>query len=243
MAGTIWCRVAGGSTTNQSKSYNSKSTASSRRPAVAAGVAGQSSWLKRIQQALSLANVIAIAAVVVALPACLLAWHQLVHERSVSITHARKVDAKKRVHNAPAKSDVRASSSVSGTTIAPVVARVEGNDPKGRTVIVHQSSFDEREAELSRPNLILDGASVQDIGLNQTTKWLITMTNEGRPANVSVMNTQELSSLDGPRNTLSCAETEKSGTTVKFGKKPALFCMAGRQSAKVIGTPTTMVSP
>ena len=93
--------------------------------------------------------------------------------------------------------------------------------------VVSPSTFDEREAELSRPNLILDGASVQDIGLDQVTKWSITMANEGRPANVSVMNTQELSNLEAPKKTLSCSEVEETGTTVRFGKRTSATLFGG----------------
>lgn len=214
---------------NQRRSTRGSASASSARPASAIGSVGQLSWLKRIQQALSLANVIALATVIVALPAGFLAWRQLSDEEPIRSTPDQRAGAKSLADAALYKPQVRPSASSSGPTGATAPALTSGivRTHVAHTVVVSPSTFDAREAELSRPNLILDSASVQDIGLGQLTKWSITMANEGRPTNVSVMNTQELSNLEAPTMTLLCPEVEKTGTTVRFGKKTGATLYGG----------------
>ena len=214
---------------NQRRSNGNRSSARRNRPVAATRSTGLLSWLKRVRQALSLANAIAFAAVVVALPAGLLAWHQLSDEKPVAAAQVQGADAIKLPNAALPKADTGASGSPSSSTAptASVIARTAENASAPRTAGVSPSTFDEREAELSRPNLILESASVQDIGLDQVTKWSITIANEGRPANVSVMNTQELSNLEAPKKTLSCSEVEKTGTTVRFGKRTSATLFGG----------------
>lgn len=190
--------------TNRRDPARSRTPTNATRPNIASGSSGQLSWLKRIQQALSVANVIALAAVVVALPAGLLAWHQLGNDGASNVADGNGTTLAIVPSNPTPPGNAAASPSA---PTAPPLATVKAQTPTmPQTVIVTPPKSDDRTAELDRPSLGRAGATVSDIGLNKRPVWLVTIENEGRSALGKVNNTLELSDRDGPAATLSCAQ-------------------------------------
>lgn len=209
---------------NRRNPKRARAQTNATRPNTTNGAPGQLSWLKRIQQAPSVANLIALAALVVALPAGLLAWHQLDKEGTSLVANDNKA-VRATVPDSPVPpGNSAANAAPTALPLAPAKSTVPA---ASRTVTLTSPDRVDRTAEADRPALNRASATVTNVALDKQPIWLVTIENDGRPANFLVNNTVELSDLDGPAITLSCAQVAQKVAPVQFARGANTAQMSG----------------